>query len=215
MATATHGSSILFPSEAFDPLAVLQAIESEQATALYGVPTMFQAELDLLQSGKFVPSAWKNGQAGPAFPSLRTGIAAGTAIPIELMRRLRETLNLTDLTICYGMTETSPVSLQTTVDDSLERRTSTVGKPLPHVGVKVTDPSDRSRVMPIGERGELAISGYGLMARYWEDPERTAETLDVDQDGKTWLFSGDEASMDADGYVKITGRLKDLIIRGG
>lgn len=215
MASVTHGSAIVFPSEAFDPLAVLQAVDQESATALYGVPTMFLAELELLSSGAYIPHAWKEGSTDAAFPTLRTGIAAGSSVPIELMRRLHRDLNLTDLTICYGMTETSPVSLQTTTDDTMDRRVGTVGSPLPHVGVKVVDASDRSRVMPHGEKGELAVSGYLVMKGYWDDPVRTQEAIEVDKEGTRWIYTGDEACMDPEGYVQITGRIKDLIIRGG
>lgn len=206
MATATHGSSIIWPAEAFNPLATLEAVRKYKATALYGVPTMFVAELDLLAHGA-VPR--------DGFEHLRTGIAAGSSIPAELMRKLHKQLNLTELTICYGMTETSPVSCMTTTDDPIEKRIDSVGRLLPHVQAKVVDPSNWSRILGIGERGELAVSGYLLMKGYWGDEKRTSEVMVADDKGVMWMHTGDEASMDADGYVRITGRIKDLIIKGG
>lgn len=208
MATATHGSAIVFPTEAFDPLATLKAVQEYKGTALYGVPTMFIAELELLANGTV---------SHEGFQHLRTGIAAGSAVPAELMRKLHRTLNLTQLTNCYGMTETSPVSCMTRTDDPLEKRTDTVGRLLPHVEAKIVDIHDRSRTLGIGERGELAVSGSLLMKEYWGDPTKTAEAMIPDQDDpkKLWMLTGDEAEMDAEGYVKITGRIKDLIIRGG
>lgn len=206
MATATHGSAIVFPAEAFDPYATLKSVQEEKCTALYGVPTMFIADLELLQNGT-VPYT--------GFEHLRTGIAAGSSIPAELMRKLHKILNLTELTICYGMTETSPVSAMTTTDDPIEKRIDSVGKPLPHVETKIVDPKDRSKILPIGSRGELAVSGYLVMKKYWGAPEKTAEVMLPDDTGKIWMHTGDEAEMDADGYLKITGRIKDIIIRGG
>lgn len=206
MATATHGSSIIWPAEAFDPLATLEAVREYKATALYGVPTMFVAELDLLAHGA-VPR--------DGFEHLRTGIAAGSSIPAELMRKLHKQLNLTELTICYGMTETSPVSCMTTTDDPIDKRIDSVGRLLPHVQAKVVDPSNWSRTLGIDERGELAVSGYLLMKGYWGDEKRTSEVMVADDDGVMWMHTGDEATMDADGYVRITGRIKDLIIKGG
>lgn len=206
MATATHGSAIVFPTEAFDPYATLKAVQEEKCTALYGVPTMFIAELELLQNNE-VPYA--------GFEHLRTGIAAGSSIPAELMRKLHKTLNLTELTICYGMTETSPVSAMTTTDDPLEKRIDSVGKLLPHVEVKVVSPMDYTKILPVGQRGELAVHGYLLMKEYWSAPNQTAEVMILDDDGKLWMYTGDEAEMDEDGYIKITGRIKDIIIKGG
>jgi acyl-CoA synthetase (AMP-forming)/AMP-acid ligase II len=211
MATATHGASIIFPSEAFNPEATLRAVQEEGATALYGVATMFVAELELLANGT-VPYG--------GFEHLRTGIAAGSSVPSTLMKKLHETLNLTGLTICYGMTETSPVSCMTTPDDPLEKRLDSVGRLLPHVEAKVVSVTDRSQILPVGEKGELAVSGYLVMKGYWGDKERTEEVMVVERDEQTgkekvWMHTGDEALMDADGYVKITGRIKDLIIRGG
>lgn len=208
MATATHGSSIVFPTEAFDPLAMLKAVQEYKATALYGVATMFLAELELLADGA-VPYE--------GFQYLRTGIAAGSSVPAELMRKLHKILNLHELTICYGMTETSPVSCMTRTDDPIEKRIDTVGQLLPHVEAKVVDIDDHSRTLSIDERGELAVSGYLVMKEYWGDAAKTAEAMipDANEPDKLWMLTGDEASMDAEGYVKITGRIKDLIIRGG
>jgi len=206
MATVTHGSAIVFPSEAFDPLLSLRAVQDYGCTALYGVPTMFLAELELLSDGK-VPRT--------GLGKLRTGIAAGSSVPSALMARLHSELNLTELTICYGMTETSPVSCMTTTDDPLEKRLDSVGRLLPHVKAKVVDPIDRSKILKVGERGELAVNGYLVMRGYWEDKDKTDEVLQSDENGLKWMFTGDEAEMGPDGYVKITGRIKDLIIRGG
>ena len=207
MASATHGSAIVFPTEAFDPLATLLAVQEERCTALYGVPTMFIAELELLSNGTLPPTT--------TFPTLRTGIAAGSSIPAELMRKLHRTLNLIELTICYGMTETSPVSAMTTTSDPLDKRINTVGKPLPHVSAKIVSPTAPHSILPLGARGELAVSGYLVMKHYWNDPVRSAQVLLPDDDGEIWMHTGDEASMDSEGYVTITGRIKDLIIRGG
>jgi len=214
MATATSGSAILFPSEAFSPVASLQACQEYGATALYGVATMFVAELELLANG----TVEKRG-----FENLRTGIAAGSSVPSVLMGKLHRELNLTGLTICYGMTETSPVSCMTTPDDPLEKRVDSVGRLMPHVEAKVVSTTDRSVILPVGEKGELVVSGYLVMKGYWNDEARTAEHRVVesytDENGvvreKVWMHTGDEALMDEDGYVKITGRIKDLIIRGG
>ncbi|MCJ1474033.1 Acyl-CoA synthetase member 2 mitochondrial [Lambiella insularis] len=206
MATATHGSAIVFPAETFDPEATLRSVQDEQCTALYGVPTMFSAELELIQNGTV---------STEGFQHLRTGIAAGSSIPAELMRKLHKTLNLTDLTICYGMTETSPVSAMTTTDDPLEKRINSVGRLLPHVEAKIVDPLDRTKILPVGARGELAVSGYLVMQGYWGDPEKTMEVMIPDENGKIWMHTGDEGAMDADGYIQITGRIKDLVIRGG
>lgn len=206
MATATHGSAIVFPTEAFNPLATIKSVQEEKCTALYGVPTMFLAELELLQDGT-VPST--------GFNHLRTGIASGSSVPAELMRKLHRMLNLTELTICYGTTETSPVSTMTTTTEPMEKRIDSVGRPLPHVEVKVIDPNNPSKILPPGQQGELAVSGYLVMKHYWDAPEQTAKVLIPDKTGKIWMHTGDEAVMDGDGYVKITGRIKDIIIRGG
>jgi acyl-CoA synthetase (AMP-forming)/AMP-acid ligase II len=208
MATATHGSSILFPTEAFDPLASLKAVQEYKATALYGVATMFLAELELLANGTVKHEG---------FQYLRTGIAAGSSVPSELMRKLHRVLNLNELVICYGMTETSPVSLMTRTDDPMQKRVETVGRLQPHVEAKVVDPQDPHKILNVGERGELAVHGYLLMSKYWDDPKKTAEAMipDKDDPNKLWMLTGDEAVMDEEGYVAITGRIKDLIIRGG
>ena len=181
MATATHGSSIVFPSEAFDALATLNAVREYRCTALYGVPSMFLAELELLANG-VVP------QEG--FRYLRTGIAAGSQIPTELMRKLHRVLNLTELTICYGMTETSPVSAMTTTDDPLEKRVGTVGRLLPHVRAKVIDKENSERIMGVGERGELAVNGYLVMKEYWGDEKKTKEVLRCDENEDVWMHVG-------------------------
>lgn len=178
MATATHGSSIVFPSEAFDAVSTLKAVQEERCTALYGVPTMFVEELDLIQDGKI---------SSEGFEQLRTGIAAGSSIPAEIMKKLHKTLNLTELTICYGMTETSPVSAMTATDDPIEKRVNSVGKLMPHLEAKIIDPRDSKRILPIGERGEFVVSGYSLMKEYWGAPERTAEVMIKDDQGKLWM----------------------------
>lgn len=206
MATATNGSAILFPSEAFNPKATLHSIQEERATALYGVATMFVAELELLSNGT-IPHT--------GFDGLRTGIAAGSSVPTPLMKKLHEQLRLTGLTICYGMTETSPVSFMTKPNDPMEKRVDSVGTLMPHVSAKIVDPLDRNRILPIGEKGEIVVSGYLVMKGYWGDKERTEEVRVTDENGTVWMHTGDEGQMDELGYVKITGRIKDLIIRGG
>ena len=226
MATATHGSAIVFPAESFNAVATLKAVQEEKCTALYGVPTMFVEELELIEEGK-IPNE--------GFQYLRTGIAAGSSIPAEIMKKLHKTLNLTELTICYGMTETSPVSAMTTTDDPIDKRINTVGRLMPHVEAKIVQPGDHNKILPIETKGELAVSGYLTMKEYWGAPEQTAAVMIPDENGKVWMHvsaslqtytcglvlttmtiqTGDEASMSADGYVTITGRIKDLIIRGG
>jgi len=178
MATATHGSAIVFPTESFNARAVLKAVQEEKCTALYGVPTMFLEELSLIESGEI---------SSEGFQYLRTGIAAGTSIPSELMKKLHRVLNLTELTICYGMTETSPVSLMTTTNDPIDRRINTVGRLMPQVEAKIVNPSNKKQILPIDTRGELAVSGYLLMKGYWGDPEKTAEVMIADDDGKVWM----------------------------
>lgn len=207
MATATTGAGILFPSPAFDPDATLKTVAEHDATGLYGVATMFIAVLEALAAGVVRKEDLPKG--------LRKGIAAGSSVPEALMRKLYDTLGLHDLVICYGMTETSPVSCMTAPDDPFEKRTASVGRVMPHTAVKVVDPMDRSRVLPTGEKGELAAAGYLVMKGYWGDEATTGEVRVTEADGTTWMYSGDEACMDADGYVEITGRIKDLIIRGG
>ncbi|KAJ5353942.1 hypothetical protein N7541_006506 [Penicillium brevicompactum] len=206
MATATHGAAIVFPSESFNARAALKAVQEERCTALYGVPTMFLEELSLIETGEI---------SREGFQQLRTGIAAGSSIPSEIMKKLHRVLNLTELTICYGMTETSPVSAMTTTDDPIDKRISSVGKLMPHVQAKIVNPENKGEILPLGSRGELAVGGYLLMKEYWGDPEKTAEVMIPDETGKVWMHTGDEASMSPDGYITITGRIKDLIIRGG
>jgi acyl-CoA synthetase (AMP-forming)/AMP-acid ligase II len=216
MATATTGAAILFPSPAFDPLATLRMCAAHKATGLYGVATMFVAMFELLHHrADLLPR-----EQVAALPThLRKGIAAGSSVPESVMRKLYATFGLGDLVICYGMTETSPVSCMTAPRDPFEKRTRSVGRVMPHTKVKIVDPADRTRVVPVGEKGELVTAGYCVMKGYWGDEERTAEVRKVEKDEEgneeVWMYTGDEASMDKDGYVEITGRIKDLIIRGG
>ena len=197
LAAVTSGAAMVYPGEGFDPLATLKTVEREKCTTLYGVPTMFIAELDHPEFANFDLS------------SLRTGIMAGAPCPIEVMRRVNEQMNMRDITIAYGMTETSPVSFQSAMDDPLERRVSTVGRIHPHVEVKVIDLE--GRVVPPGERGELCTRGYSIMLGYWDEPEKTRDVLDA----KGWMHTGDIAVIDAEGYCNIVGRIKDMVIRGG
>ncbi|KAI9172354.1 Acyl-CoA ligase SID4 [Paramyrothecium foliicola] len=207
MASATTGAAILFPSPAFDPVATLRTCVDHDATGLYGVSTMIVAVLESLDAAD---------AAGKEPPrSLRKGIVAGSSVPEALMSRIYDRLGLADVVICYGMTETSPVSCMTTPSDPLSKRTSSVGTPMPHTTVKIVSPTDRGVVLPLNTRGELAASGYLVMKGYYGDETRTAAERPVEADGTVWMYSGDEAEMDADGYVRITGRIKDLIIRGG
>jgi acyl-CoA synthetase (AMP-forming)/AMP-acid ligase II len=216
MATATHGAAILFPSPAFDPLASIRMVADHRATGLYGVATMFVAMLELVASQSHIANPFVSPSRLRDFPShLRKGIAAGSSVPESLMRKLYSTLGLEELVICYGMTETAPVSCMTTPHDPFSKRTTSVGKVMPHTKVKVVDPLNRSSVLPVGERGELAAAGYLVMKGYWGDKARTDEVRIAEPDGEVWMYSGDEASMDSEGYVEITGRIKDLIIRGG
>ncbi|KAF7552896.1 hypothetical protein G7046_g7262 [Stylonectria norvegica] len=205
MASATTGSAILWPSPAFDPVATIEMCSDHDATGLYGVSTMLVAVLEALD----------NGAVDKAPGRLTKGIVAGSSVPESLMKKLYEKLGLEDLVICYGMTETSPVSVMTKPSDPFSKRTSSVGTVMPHTGVKIVDPHDRSVILPLNTRGELAAAGYLVMKGYYDDVERTAENRIADPDGTVWMYSGDEAQMDADGYVQITGRIKDLIIRGG
>lgn len=193
----THGSTMIYPAPGFDPEATLEAVASERATALYGVPTMFIAELGHPRIKEFDLS------------SLRTGIMAGATCPIEVMRRVISEMHMEEVQIAYGMTETSPVSLQTGADDELERRVSTVGRTQPHLETKVVD--EQSNTVPRGEIGELCTRGYSVMLGYWNNPDATADA--IDEDG--WMHTGDLAVMDDAGYVRIVGRSKDMIIRGG
>jgi fatty-acyl-CoA synthase len=198
LGTLAHGGCVVIPAPAFDPGATLAAVAGEGVTSLYGVPTMFIALLDHEDFDTFDVS------------SLRTGIMAGSPCPIEIMKKVVDRMHMAEVAICYGMTETSPVSTQTRVDDPLERRVGTVGRVGPHVEVKVVDP-DSGLVVQRGDPGELCTRGYSVMLGYWEDPERTAEA--VDRAG--WMHTGDLATMDDDGYLNIVGRSKDMVIRGG
>ena len=197
LAAMTHGAAAVFPSASFEPLAVLEAVAAERCTALYGVPTMFIAELEHPRFAEFDLS------------SLRTGIMAGAPCPVSIMRRVVEDMHMPEVTICYGMTETSPVSFQSTTDDPLEKRVNSVGRIHPHVQVKIID--EHGRVVPRGTPGELCTRGYSVMQGYWGEPERTREVLDA----AGWMHSGDLAVLDAQGYCNIVGRVKDMIIRGG
>jgi len=193
----THAATMVYPSEAFDPAAVLETIQAERCVALYGVPTMFIAALACPEFANYDLS------------SLRTGIMAGSPCPIEVMRQVIERMHMPEVTIAYGMTETSPVSFQSSADDSLERRVATVGRIQPHLEVKIVD--GQGRVAPIGEPGELCTRGYSVMLGYWDDAARTAEAIDP----AGWMHTGDLATLDADGYCNIVGRIKDMVIRGG
>ncbi len=197
LACTTHGTAMVYPGEGFDPLATLQTVTEERCTGLHGVPTMFIAQLEHPEFARFDLS------------SLRTGIMAGAPCPIEVMRRCVAQMHLSEITTAYGMTETSPVSTQTTTDDPVARRTSTVGRAHPHVEVKIVDPE--GRIVPRGTSGELCTRGYSVMRGYWDDPERSAQTIDAAR----WMHTGDLATMDAEGYVNIVGRIKDVVIRGG
>jgi fatty-acyl-CoA synthase len=193
----THGAAMVYPSEGFDPLATLETIEAERCTALYGVPTMFIAEMDHPDFAKFDLS------------SLRTGMMAGSPCPVEVMKRAVERMHLREITIGYGMTETSPVSFQSSIDDPIERRVATVGRVHPHVEVKIVD--GEGRIVPRGTPGELLTRGYLVMLGYWDDEEKTREAIDPAR----WMKTGDLATLDDDGYCNIVGRIKDMVIRGG
>jgi fatty-acyl-CoA synthase len=198
LAATSHGAAMVIPAPAFDPAATLRAVADERCTSLYGVPTMFIAELALPSFGDF------------DLTSLRTGIMAGSPCPVEVMKQVVERMHMDEVSICYGMTETSPVSTQTRVDDSIDRRVSTVGRVGPHLEVKIIDP-ETGLTAPYGEPGELCTRGYSVMLGYWEEPDKTAEAIDAAR----WMHTGDLAVMDAEGYVNITGRIKDMVIRGG
>ncbi|MCY4191400.1 MAG: AMP-binding protein, partial [Rhodospirillaceae bacterium] len=193
----TKGATMVFPGEGFDPGETLKALNNEQCTGLYGVPTMFVAIL-----------------AHPSFEdadlsALRTGIMAGAPCPIETMKQVIKDMNMSEITIAYGMTETSPVSFQSATDDPIEKRVSTVGRIQPHVQCKVVDTN--GNILPVGERGELCTRGYSVMRGYWDDLDRTKEAVDTDG----WMHTGDLAIIDAEGYCNIVGRVKDMLIRGG
>ena len=193
----THGSTMIYPGPAFEPLSTLQAVAEERATVLYGVPTMFIAELDHPRRAEFDLS------------SLRTGIMAGATCPIEVMKRVIGEMHMAEVQIAYGMTETSPVSTQTAADDDLQRRVASVGRTQPHLESKVVD--EHGRIVARGQIGELCTRGYSVMLGYWNNPEATAEAID----GARWMHTGDLAVMDEAGYLSIVGRNKDMIIRGG
>ena len=198
LAASTHGACVVYPADVFDPDATLKAVADERCTSLYGVPTMFIAEL-----------------ASPDFDaydlsSLRTGIMAGSPCPIEVMKQAIERMNMDEVTIAYGMTETSPVSTQTATDDPIEKRVGTVGRVAPHVQVKIIDP-DTGETVERGVTGEFTTRGYSVMDGYWNDPDKTAGAIDAEG----WMHTGDLAMMDADGYLNIVGRTKDMVIRGG
>jgi fatty-acyl-CoA synthase len=198
LAATSHGATMVIPAPGFDPAATLRAVQEERCTSLYGVPTMFIAELALPDFASYDLS------------SLRTGIMAGSPCPVEVMKRVVSEMGMAEVTICYGMTETSPVSTQTGADDDLDRRTSTVGRVHPHLEVKVIDP-ETGLTVPRGTPGEFCTRGYSVMLGYWEEPEKTAEVIDAAR----WMHTGDLAVMDAEGYLNIVGRIKDMVIRGG
>jgi fatty-acyl-CoA synthase len=198
LAATSHGACMVIPAPAFEAGATLAAVAAERCTSLYGVPTMFIAEL-----------------ADPAFEehdltSLRTGIMAGSPCPVEVMKQVIERMGMREVTICYGMTETSPVSTQTRANDSIDRRVSTVGRVHPHLEVKIIDP-ETGLTVPRGTPGEFCTRGYSVMLGYWEQPDKTAEAIDAAR----WMHTGDLAVMDDEGYLNITGRIKDMVIRGG
>jgi fatty-acyl-CoA synthase len=198
LACTTHGATMVVPAEGFDPVASMEAAQEERCTALYGVPTMFIAELDHPDFERF------------DFSTLRTGIMAGSPCPVEVMKKVQSRMNMTEVTICYGMTETSPVSTQSTTDDPLDKRVATVGRVHPHAEIKIVDPAT-GRVVPRGEPGELCSRGYMVMLGYWNNEAATREAIDTAR----WMHTGDLATMDGDGYVSIVGRIKDMVIRGG
>ncbi|HEY1819996.1 MAG TPA: AMP-binding protein, partial [Trebonia sp.] len=198
LACTTHGAAIIIPAPGFDPAATLRAVADERCTSLYGVPTMFIAELALPDFATYDLS------------TLRTGIMAGSPCPVEVMKRVVSEMHMAEVTICYGMTETSPVSAQTTADDDMERRVSTVGRAHPHVEIKVIDP-ETGLILPEGSHGELCTRGYSVMLGYWDEAEKTAEAIDAAR----WMHTGDLAVIDDAGYLNITGRIKDMVIRGG
>ena len=198
LACSSHGSCMVVPSEAFDPLATLETIAAERCTSLYGVPTMFIAQLAHPRFGEFDLS------------SLRTGIMAGSPCPVEVMKQVQSSMHMPEVTICYGMTETSPVSTQSSWDDPLDRRVSTVGRVHPHVEIKIVDP-ETGAIVPRGVPGELCTRGYSVMLGYWANEQATREAIDA----AGWMHTGDLATADEHGYVNIVGRIKDMIIRGG
>ncbi len=198
LACTTHGAAIVYPSESFDPVSSLAAVQQERCTALYGVPTMFISELEHPRFSEFDLS------------TLRTGIMAGSPCPVEVMKKVQSDMHMAEVTICYGMTETSPVSFQTAPDDPVDKRVGTVGRIHPHVEAKVIDPAN-GRIVPRDAPGELCTRGYLVMLGYWENQEATSEAIDR----AGWMHTGDLATIDADGYANIVGRIKDMVIRGG
>ncbi len=198
LAATSRGACVVLPSESFEPGAVLESVQAERCTSLYGVPTMFIAELGHPDFDTY------------DLTSLRTGIMAGAPCPVEVMRQVIDRMHMAEVTICYGMTETSPVSTMTGAQDNLEHRTSTVGSVMPHVEIRIADP-DTGKTLPRGTPGEFQTRGYSVMLGYWNDPERTDEAIDEAR----WMHTGDLATMDDDGHVRIVGRIKDMIIRGG
>jgi fatty-acyl-CoA synthase len=194
----SHGATMVVPGEAFDPVAVMEAVEKERCTSLYGVPTMFIAELGNPRFNEF------------DFSSLRTGIMAGSPCPVEVMKKVQTVMHIPEMTICYGMTETSPVSTQCATDDPLDRRVSTVGRVHPHVEIKIVDPATGA-IVARGETGEFCTRGYSVMRGYWSNDEATEQAVDPAR----WMHTGDLATMDDDGYINIVGRIKDMIVRGG
>ncbi len=198
LAITTHGACIVVPGEAFEPEIVLKTVQDLKCTSLYGVPAMFIAELDHANFNKY------------DYSSLRTGIMAGATCPIKAMREVQNKMNMKEVEICYGMTETAPVSVQTMADDPLEKRVATVGRVHPHVEIKIID-IITGKIVPVGQEGELCTRGYSVMLKYWKNEEATSKVIDEAR----WMHSGDVAIMDTDGYVKIVGRIKDMILRGG
>ena len=198
LAATSHGAAMVIPAPAFDPVKTLEAVQGERCTSLYGVPTMFIAELAVPSIDSYDLS------------SLRTGIMAGSPCPVEVMKQVIDRMGMSEVSICYGMTETSPVSTQTRTDDSIERRVATVGRVGPHLEVKVVDPVTGLTVRR-NSPGELCTRGYSVMLGYWRQPDKTSEVIDAAR----WMHTGDLAVMDDDGYLSITGRIKDMVIRGG
>ncbi len=198
LACTTHGACMVVPNDNFDALRTMKVVSAERCTSLYGVPTMFIAELSHPDFSRF------------DFSSLRTGIMAGSPCPVEVMKKVKTQMHMPEVTIMYGMTETSPVSTQTALDDPLEKQTGTVGRIHPHVEIKIVDP-ETGAVVPRGTTGELCTRGYNVMLGYWNNPEATADAIDAGR----WMHTGDLATMDEDGYLNIVGRIKDMIIRGG
>jgi acyl-CoA synthetase (AMP-forming)/AMP-acid ligase II len=199
LACLTHGACVVYPAESFDPIATVSAISNYHCTALHGVPAMIEAILNVPK-----PPSWTS--------DLRTGIVAGSPVPKWLMKRMVSELGMVDFTSSYGMTEASPTIFNALTTDSMNTRLTTVGTVMPHARVKIVD--REGRVVPIGVRGELCVAGYQVCRGYWEDEGKTGEVIRRDEHGETWLFTGDEAVLDVDGYCAITGRFKDIIIRG-